>query len=48
MTEVIREYGAAIIAALGGILLLAVLGQLFFSGQGMLAQMIAAWGNGGC
>lgn len=48
MTEVIREYGTAVLAALGTVLLLAVVGRILFSEQGMLVQMIAAWGNGGC
>ena len=48
MTEVIREYGSAILATLGGLLLLVVVGQLLFSEHGLLVQMIVAWGNGGC
>jgi hypothetical protein len=48
MAEVIREYGSAILAAVGGILLFGLIGQLFLSPDGLLAQMIQIWGNGGC
>lgn len=48
MKEIMREYGAAAIAALGAVLFLEMVGFMLFSGQGLLSQMIAAWGNGGC
>ncbi|MCI7106960.1 MAG: hypothetical protein PUA77_04815 [Lachnospiraceae bacterium] len=48
MTEVVKEYGSAVLAVLGGILLLGTVGQMLFSEHGLLVQMIAAWGNGGC
>lgn len=48
MKEVIREYGTAALAALGAVLFLGIVGYMLFSGQGIMSQMIAAWGNGGC
>jgi hypothetical protein len=48
MAEVIREYGAAILATIGGILLFGTIGKLLLSQEGILVQMIAMWGNGGC
>lgn len=48
MKTVIREYGGAVLAAVGGILLFGTLGQLLLSKQGILVQMIQLWGNGGC
>jgi len=48
MVEVIREYGSAVLAAVGGVLLLGTLGQLLVSREGILMQMIQIWGNGGC
>jgi hypothetical protein len=48
MTDVIREYGGVILAVAGGILLFSIIGQIFLSHEGILAQMIQVWGNGGC
>lgn len=48
MEMVIREYGGAVLAAVGGILVLGTLGQLLLSKQGIFVQMIQLWGNGGC
>lgn len=48
MKEVISEYGSTALGALGAILFLGSIGAMLFSGQGILTQMIAAWGNGGC
>lgn len=48
MVEVIREYGGAALAAIGGTLLFGTLGQLLLSGGGILMQMVQIWGNGGC
>lgn len=48
MKEIMREYGAAAIAALGAVLFLGIIGHMMFSGQGIMSQMIAVWGNGGC
>lgn len=48
MKEIMREYGACALAALGAVLLLGIVGFMLFSGQGIMSRMIAAWGNGGC
>ncbi|MCM1106471.1 MAG: hypothetical protein NC355_05965 [Blautia sp.] len=48
MKEVIREYGSAVIAAVGAFLLFAIVGQMVFCPDGMLGQMVQLWGNGGC
>lgn len=48
MQQVIREYGTAVLGAVGATLLLAVIGKLLLSSEGILAQMILLWGNGGC
>jgi hypothetical protein len=48
MAEIIREYGAAALAAVGGVLFLGTVGQLLLSGQGILLQLVSIWGNGGC
>jgi hypothetical protein len=48
MAEIIREYGGAVLAATGGVLLFGTIGQLLVSQQGILMQMIQIWGNGGC
>lgn len=48
MKTVIREYGGAVFAAVGGILLFGSIGQLLLSRHGLLMQMIQVWGNGGC
>jgi hypothetical protein len=48
MAEVIREYGTAILAAVGGLLLFGMIADLFLSGDGVVVQMVQIWGNGGC
>lgn len=48
MKEVIREYGSAAIAAVSAFLLFAIIGRLLFDSNGLLAQMVQLWGNGGC
>ena len=48
MSEVIEEYGGMILAAAGTLALFGVLGKCMFAQDGLLAQMILAWGNGGC
>lgn len=48
MQQVIREYGTAVLGAVGATLLLAAIGKLLLSSEGILAQMILLWGNGGC
>jgi hypothetical protein len=48
MAEVIREYGGAVLAAVGGTLLFGTIGKLLLSNEGILMQMIGLWGNGGC
>lgn len=48
MREIMKEYGTAVVAALGAVLLLGIVGFMLFSGQGIMSRMIAAWGNGGC
>jgi hypothetical protein len=47
MSEVIKEYGSAILAAVGGILLFGIIGELLLSDSGVVAQMVSIWGNGG-
>ena len=48
MAEIIREYGAAALAAVGGMLFLQTIGQIFLSGDGIFMKMVMLWGNGGC
>ncbi len=48
MKEIMREYGTAVVAALGAVLFLGIVGAMLFSGQGIMSHMIAVWGNGGC
>ena len=48
MGEVIKEYGGMLLAAVGTFLLLGILGYMFFAEDGLAAQMISAWENGGC
>lgn len=48
MQQVIREYGSAVLAAAGACLFFGVLGGMLLSDDGLLAQMILLWGNGGC
>ena len=48
MAAVVKEYGGAILAAVGGVVFLGTLGQFLLSRQGLIMQMIEVWGNGGC
>lgn len=43
-----KEYGGAVLAAVGGVVFLGTLGQFLLSRQGLIMQMIEVWGNGGC
>ena len=45
---VVKEYGSAVLAAVGGVVFLGTLGQFLLSRQGLIMQMIEVWGNGGC
>jgi hypothetical protein len=47
MAEVFKEYGSTILAAVGGILLFGMIGDLLLSDSGVVAQMVSIWGNGG-
>ena len=40
MAAVVKEYGSAVLAAVGGV--------VFLGTQGLIMQMIEVWGNGGC
>lgn len=48
MNAVVKEYGGAVLAAVGAVVFLGTLGQFLLSQQGMIMQIIAVWGNGGC
>ena len=48
MKEIMREYGAAAIAALGAVLFLGIVGVMLFSGEGMMSVMMTTLGIGGC
>lgn len=48
MQEIIREYGAAVVGAVGAFLFFGALGGIMLGKSGLLAQMIMLWGNGGC
>ena len=48
MAAVVKEYGGAVLAAVGGVVFLGTLGQFLLSRQGLIMQMIEVWGNGGC
>ena len=48
MAVVVKEYGSAVLAAVGGVVFLGTLGQFLLSRQGLIMQMIEVWGNGGC
>lgn len=48
MAAVVKEYGGAVLAAVGGFVFLGTLGQFLLSRQGLIMQMIEVWGNGGC
>ena len=48
MKEILREYGAAAIAALGTVLFFGIVGYMLFSGEGIMAELIAVYGSGGC
>lgn len=45
MREIFEEYGAAILAAVGGILILTILGALFLVGGSPVAEGIENWGT---
>ncbi len=48
MNAVVKEYGGAVLAAVGSVVFLGTLGHFLLSGQGIIMQMIQVWGNGGC
>ena len=48
MAALVKEYGGAVLAAVGGGVFLGTLGQFLLSRQGLIMQMIEVWGNGGC
>ncbi len=49
MAAVVKEYGSAVLAAVGGVVFFfGTLGQFLLSRQGLIMQMIEVWGNGGC
>lgn len=48
MHEVMSEYGGMILSTVGTIVLLGVLGYECFAADGLLAQLVSIWGNGGC
>ena len=48
MAAVVKEYGSAVLAAVGGVVFFGTLGQFLLSRQGLIMQMIEFWGNGGC
>ena len=41
MAAVVKEYGSAVLAAVGGVVFLGTLGQFLLSRQGLIMQMIA-------
>ena len=48
MAAVVKEYGSAVLAAVGGVVFFGTLGQFLLSRQGLIMQIIEVWGNGGC
>ena len=44
----VKDYGGAVLAAVGGVAFFGTLGQFLLSRQGLIMQMIEVWGNGGC
>ena len=48
MAAVVKEYGGAVLAAVGGVVFLGTLGQYLLYRQRLNNQMIEVWGNGGC
>ena len=48
MAALVKEYGGAVLAAVGGVVFFGTLGQFLLSRQGLIMQMIEVWGNGGC
>lgn len=48
MKEIFEEYGGMMLAAAGTAALLLILRESMLSADGLLAQMISLWGNGGC
>ena len=47
MQQILREYGGAVLAAVGAFLIFAVLGGLIMVKSGSLATMVLLWGIGG-
>lgn len=43
MAAVVKEYGGAVLAAVGGVVFLGTLGQFLLSRQGLIMQMIEVW-----
>ena len=48
MAAVVKEYGSAVLAAVGGVVFFWHAGTVLLSRQGLIMQMIEVWGNGGC
>ena len=48
MAAVVKEYGGAVLAAVGGVAFFGTLGQFLLSRHGLIMQMIEVLGNGGC
>lgn len=48
MKEIFGEYGSMVLAAAGTFALLMVFRRSLIAPEGLLAQMISYWGNGGC
>ena len=46
MAAVVKEYGGAVLAAVGGVVFLGTLGQFLLSRQGLIMQMIEAVDEG--
>ena len=47
MQQILREYGGAVLAAVGAFLIFAVLGGMILAKNGLLATMVLLWGIGG-
>lgn len=48
MREIMKEYGGMILSVVGTFVLLGVLGAEFLAEDGLVAQLVSIWGNGGC
>ncbi len=48
MKEIFGEYGSMALAAAASFALFLIFRSSLISPDGLLAQMIAYWGNGGC